>query len=79
MAGYFIYKGKTTQNVITDRLCMVNIDSSDTITTNRNKVEGERTISRSISNEYGTIVDPLSFTVSLIKEGTTSETFTNDE
>ena len=33
----------------------------------RSKIEGERTVSRFITNEYGTMYEPLSFTYALIK------------
>lgn len=40
-------------------------------------MEGERTISRPITNEYGTVYDPLSFTYALIKAD--GEKFTEEE
>ena len=73
----FEYNGKSTQNIISTPLLLVTFDTIGSLGMTRSKIEGDRTISRPITNEYGTIYDPLSFTYALIKQD--FEEFTNNE
>ena len=73
----FEYRGKSTEDIIDTPLLMVNINGIDGLTASRSKIEGERTISRFITNEYGTIHEPLSFSYALIKED--GNPFTDEE
>lgn len=73
----FEYNGKSTQNIIDTPLLLVTFDAIGSLGMTRSKIEGDRTISRPITNEYGTIYDPLSFTYGLIKQN--FEEFTNNE
>jgi len=66
--AYFEYNGKTTDNIISTPLILVVQDGLDEIVTTRSKIEGERTISRYVTNEYGTIYDSLSFQITLMKD-----------
>lgn len=67
MSG-FEYNGQSTQTIIGTPLILVSTESLGNIVgSSRSKVEGNITISRPITNEYGTTHDPLSFTYSLMK------------
>jgi len=79
MAG-FNYYGKSTNNIIGTPLILVSISSADYSQAqgiNRALSAGEPTISRPITNEYGTIADHLVFSYGLIKEDL--EEFTEQE
>lgn len=77
MSG-FEYNGQSTQTIIDTPLILVSTESPGNIVgSNRSKVEGNITISRPITNEYGTTHDPLSFTYSLMKQDL--EPFTEEE
>lgn len=68
MSG-FNYRGASTETILDVPLCIVFTEGqTDSLGMSREKVEGERTISRTITNEYGTIYNPLSFTFSLMKQ-----------
>ena len=74
----FEYSGKSTQTIIDTPLILVSIEGIDSaIGIQRNKLEGEITISRPITNEYGTTHEPLSFTYGLMKSD--YEPFTKEE
>ena len=77
--GHFTYNGKSTLNIISVPLLMVNSDSIDSIGVNRSKIEGESTILHPNTNEYGTVYDALSFTFALVKESDVMVTFTEQE
>ena len=77
--GHFTYNGKSTLNIISEPLLMVNYDSVDSVGVNRNKIEGQVTILHPNANEYGTIYDSLSFTFALIKESDLAVSFTEQE
>lgn len=67
MSG-FEYNGQSTATIIDTPLILVSTESPGNIVgSNRSKIEGNITISRPITNEYGTTHDPLSFTYSLMK------------
>lgn len=76
MAG-FRYRGKSTDNIIGTPLLLVSYELDGTFGSNRSKMESDITISRPITNEYGTIYDPLSFSYALIKQD--FEPFTEEE
>lgn len=77
MSG-FEYCEQSTQTIIDTPLILVSAESLGNIVgSSRSKVEGNITISRPITNEYGTTHDPLSFTYSLIKSN--YEPFTTEE
>lgn len=63
----FEYHNQSTENIIDTPLILVNYDGLNGLGSSRSKIEGNRTISRFITNEYGTMYEPLSFTYSLIK------------
>lgn len=68
MSG-FEYNGQSTQTIIGTPLILVSTESiGNIIGSSRSKIEGNITISRPITNEYGTTHDPLSFTYSLMKQ-----------
>ena len=73
----FEYCGKTTEDIIDTPLLLVSYDSDGALGSNRSKLEGDITISRPITNEYGTLYDPLSFSYALIKQD--FEPFTVEE
>ena len=74
----FEYAGQSTETIISTPLILVSTESLGNITgSSRSKVEGNITISRPITNEYGTTHDPLSFTYSLMKQD--FEPFTEQE
>ena len=76
----FEYHGKSTEDIIGTPLLLVSYDGIDGLGISRSKIEGERTISRFITNEYGTVYEPLSFSYALIKDPTYGqETFTDEE
>ena len=77
MSG-FEYNGQSTRTIIDTPLILVSTESlGDIVGSSRSKVEGSITISRPITNEYGTTHDPLSFTYSLMKSDL--EPFTTEE
>lgn len=68
MSG-FIYSGKSTNNIISDKLILAAWDfMSETSGSDRSTVIGARTITRPIANEYGTTYSPVSFSYILVKE-----------
>ena len=72
MAGFF-YNGKSTKNVISSsELILATFDTVDSVVgINRENVSGESTISRPISNEYGTTYENLEIEYGLIKKNKT--------
>ena len=65
----FEYKGKSTENIISTPLILVSSESTGSVIgSQRTKVEGDITISRPITNEYGATGEPLSFIYGLMKE-----------
>lgn len=73
----FEYCGNTTETIIGVPLILVSSEGLQSLENNRNKIEGEQSMSRQITNEYGTINEPLQFTYSLIKSN--FESFTIEE
>ena len=68
MAG-FTYNGHSTETILNTPLILVSSETpGSAIGAQRSKVEGEITISRPITNEYGVTGEPLSFTYSLMKK-----------
>lgn len=63
----FEYRGRSTATILDTPLLLVSFDAMSSLGSSRSKIEGEQTISRFITNEYGTLYDPLSFTYGLIK------------
>lgn len=63
----FEYKNKSTVSIIGTPMILVSTSTIDDPSTSRNKIQGDSTISRLITNEYGTIYEPLSFTYGLMK------------
>ena len=76
MAG-FRYRGKSTDDIIDTPLLLVSYESDGTFGSNRSKLESDITISRPVTNEYGTLYDPLSFSYALIKQN--FEPYTEEE
>ena len=68
MSAGFEYYGNSTEDIISVPLILVSSDSpGSALGVQRSKLEGDITISRPITNEYGTTGEPLSFTYGLIK------------
>ena len=63
----FEYNNKSTVSIIGTPMILVSVSSIEDPSSTRNKIQGESTISRLITNEYGTIYEPLSFTYGLMK------------
>lgn len=67
--GGFLYNGKSTKDILTDELLLETFDEGQiTIETNRNIVSGDVTISKPISNEYGTTYENLVIKYGLVKK-----------
>lgn len=73
----FKYRDKSTENIIGTPLMLVNFDAVTPLGSSRSKIEGERTVSHFVTNEHGTLYDPLSFSYGLIKQD--GEPFTPEE
>lgn len=68
MAG-FIYNGKSTKDILSEELLLETFDEGEiTVEIKRNIVSGDPTISRPISNEYGTTYDNLVIKYGLVKK-----------
>lgn len=68
MSG-FIYNGKSTESILSSPLILASFDSIDSIKgSERNGENGETTILRPISNEYGTTYSNTPFEYSLVKQ-----------
>lgn len=78
MSG-FIYNGFSTKTILpSSELILVGVDSDGNIQgVNRSAENGEITITRPISNEYGTLATRLTFTYSLMKKN--FHDFTDEE
>lgn len=78
MSG-FIYNGKSTENILeSSRLLLASFDGLNDITgVDRENIIGETTLTRPISNEYGTKNNRLLFEYSLVKEN--GDPFTETE
>lgn len=78
MSG-FIYNGSSTKTVIpSSELILVGVGGTEEVMGGQREAEnGQITITRPISNEYGTLGTRLTFTYSLIKEN--GHGFTDDE
>lgn len=67
--GGFLYNGKSTKDILTDELLLETFDDGQiTIETNRNIVASDTTISKPISNEYGTTYENLVIKYGLVKK-----------
>ena len=73
----FTYYGKSTATIISTPLLLTTMETGLTSSMSRSKIEGDSTISRPITNEYGTLYEPLSFSYALIKLD--GEPFTSEE
>jgi len=78
MSG-FIYKGKSTESVISSSpLMLATFNFSDSMTgSKRENIIGNTTLTRPIPNEYGTQSSALTFEYALVKK--TREPFTDEE
>lgn len=73
----FVYRDKSTVSVIGTPMVLVATSQVEDPSTTRSKIQGDSTISRLITNEYGTIYEPLSFVYGLMKYN--QEPFTEKE
>ena len=74
----FIYKNLSTETILDERLILCAFQEVDSVAgSNKEGQYGEITITRPISNEYGTISQRLSFDYGLIK--CSAELFTSEE
>lgn len=77
MAG-FIYRDKSTLTILDEPLIMCGLDSVFEIPGMQRTMQGgDPTISRTVTNEYGTITEHLQFQYGIIKCG--NSLFTSDE
>ena len=68
MSG-FIYNGKSTKNILSDEIMLATFDDGEIkITSKRESIAGDITISRPIPNEYGTTYDKLVINYGLVKK-----------
>ena len=76
--GGFIYNGKSTKNILSEELILATFDDDAVIPeVNRNLTASDKTISKSVQNEYGTIYDNLTITYGLVKKN--GNRFSSDE